>query len=96
MGNPDKTAAFIAEKLRKAIEEHVFDIEGRDIRITISLGVATLTKAMEMEHEEELIQLADRNLYRAKNSGRNKTWTESDTAKLEKDNQPPVEIKATV
>ncbi len=91
-----KAAAFIAEKLRKAIEEHVFDIEGREIRITISLGVATLTNAMEMEHEEELIQLADRNLYCAKNSGRNRAWTESDTAKLEKNNQPPVEVKATV
>jgi diguanylate cyclase (GGDEF)-like protein len=68
-------AAIIAEKLRKAVEERVFDIEGRNIRITISAGVSTLDQDTKFNSEEELILHADRNLYHAKNNGRNRIWT---------------------
>ncbi len=78
-----EAAAFIAEKLRRSVEENVFDIEGRSIRITISLGVATLSKDSKLECEEELILHADRNLYQAKNRGRNRVWTDEDTNRLD-------------
>jgi diguanylate cyclase (GGDEF)-like protein len=78
-----KASRIIAEKLRRAVERHAFDIEGRPIKMTISLGVATLSEDSPIESEEELIQIADRNLYNAKRFGRNRTWTSEDTLKIE-------------
>ncbi len=79
-----KAARIIAEKLRRAVERHPFDIEGRPIKMTISLGVATLSKDSPVKSEEELIQIADRNLYNAKHFGRNRTWTNDDSAQIER------------
>lgn len=67
-----KAAAVIAEKLRRAVENRVFQIEHRQLRITISLGAATFTKGSRISSEEELIEMADRNLYEAKRTGRNR------------------------
>lgn len=60
------SAAIIAEKLRKAVEEHIFT-NGKNI--TISIGVGTLIKGRKVE---EVIKEADNMLYRAKESGRNR------------------------
>lgn len=61
-------AAETAEKLRALVEMQVKEIEG--FNVTISLGVSAC--AGSMNEPGELIEAADRRLYRAKNSGRNK------------------------
>ena len=48
----------------------VFD--GKTIPVTVSIGVATWA-VEDTQVAEELIRLADENLYRAKRSGRNRT-----------------------
>lgn len=58
------TAVMIAEKIRKAIEKNNFC----DIKVTISGGV----KQLKNEDVISLIGGADKNLYMAKESGRNK------------------------
>jgi len=70
--NSDENIAYtVAEKVRKAIENAEFQYNEDTIRITASLGTYTIdSKRMTCE---QLIDHADRNLYRAKNSGRNKT-----------------------
>lgn len=58
-----------AERIRKAVEEHSFIYEKIEIPVTISIGVA------QWEGEKtpsELIEKADKKLYEAKNSGRNR------------------------
>ena len=62
-------AVKIAEDLRKRVEEHAFMIEGERLRITISLGAAELETDMDADN---LFKSADEQLYRAKNSGRNR------------------------
>lgn len=58
-------ARRLADNLRKKIEKHSF----RDVGIkTISMGVAQIEND---EWDEDLIKRADKNLYRAKRSGRN-------------------------
>ncbi|MCX7711312.1 MAG: GGDEF domain-containing protein [Clostridia bacterium] len=58
------------ETLRKQIEYHVFNAAGKSIRITSSFGVCLLCKSWNVT-AEEFIDLADKNLYKAKSDGRN-------------------------
>jgi two-component system cell cycle response regulator len=67
-------AAALAERLRRALEGHVFRVArdggAVDLRVTASIGVASLG-----EHAgsaERLVRAADRALYEAKAAGRNR------------------------
>ncbi|HKL09854.1 MAG TPA: GGDEF domain-containing protein [Clostridia bacterium] len=71
MNKTDSDAAFeIIEGLRKAIEDEDNVYQGKDIKITCSFGMHTLSD--DEIDVETLIQRADRNLYAAKEAGRNK------------------------
>ncbi len=62
---------IVAEKLRKAIENHSIEFESKKIALTISIGAAQIKVGM--EKSEQAIARADRALYQAKETGRNKT-----------------------
>jgi len=63
-------AKEIAEQIRREIEEEQFIYKDKIIKITASFGIAT--KKENYKTVEEIIELADKNLYLAKNSGRNR------------------------
>ncbi len=66
MSNTEKNAAYIAvERIRKAIENDCIEVEGHQIKMTISFGIADSTAGKDM------FQAADRALYAAKAKGRN-------------------------
>jgi diguanylate cyclase (GGDEF)-like protein len=69
-GTSGKHAMDLAEKVRAAIETHPFIYEGTRIPITTSLGVAEL--ATGVESTQTLLKAADKALYSAKQSGRNR------------------------
>src|SRR5690606_20066603 len=69
-GADESAAARFAERVRKAVEEHTFADNGKEIRMTLSAGVASSGGA-DLAPPDELIRLADRALYKAKDSGRN-------------------------
>ncbi len=59
-----------AERVRRTIEREPISLDGVTVRVTISIGIATFP-----EHGkdiESLVGRADRELYRAKESGRNR------------------------
>jgi two-component system cell cycle response regulator len=64
-------AAQLAERLRAAVEARTFEIEGLRIRVTISVGVASLSH-QHAGPPTALVAAADRALYRAKDGGRNR------------------------
>lgn len=64
-------AEAIAEKLRSAAENNEFIYDGSIIRITSSFGICTLVHGKNLT-VEEAVEYADKNLYQAKNSGRNR------------------------
>ncbi len=64
--------AFIcAERCRRAIDLTEFSFNGMTMKVTISLGVATLLDN-DYAQAEDLIAAADKYLYRAKSGGRNR------------------------
>ncbi|MBD3224896.1 MAG: diguanylate cyclase [Caldithrix sp.] len=68
-------AVGLANKLRSMVEQHVFDVSGITGKqtITISAGVASFPE--DSRAVQTLIELSDKALYTAKQSGRNKVCT---------------------
>jgi diguanylate cyclase (GGDEF)-like protein len=62
---------LLGERIRQLIEDTAFDYEARPIRITVSIGVASLSDCGDDVAAERLLTLADLALYRAKAAGRN-------------------------
>ena len=67
---PNEAAVKIAEKFRKLIEQEVFRFEGHELKVTVSMGVASMNG--QLTSQRELLKLADQALYRAKSEGRNR------------------------
>lgn len=64
-------AKNIAERLRKAIMAETFSPDNRTLKVTMSIGIATVPA--DARTKEELIEKADQALYHAKHNGRNQS-----------------------
>ena len=62
------------ERLRKRVEKHNFTYKGKNIPITVSIGLVSATQAGKVESltADQLIFSADKRLYAAKQGGRNR------------------------
>lgn len=69
---PAEVAATVAERLRGMIEARPFQLRSGEtpLMLTASMGIATIGPGVETP--EQLLKQADRALYEAKNSGRNR------------------------
>lgn len=65
-----ENATIPLERLRQKISEYKFSYNGEETNITISIGLST--NLPNLETEKDLIESADKALYRAKQEGRNK------------------------
>lgn len=65
-------AAGVAERIRFAIEATVHASEERSFGVTVSTGIATAQAQLPAADIAELLDAADRALYRAKRGGRNR------------------------
>lgn len=70
------TAHQLAEKIRQQTEQQTFVFNGINLHISASIGITELHRADSLE---QLIGRADRALYRAKQSGRNRVCEETFT-----------------
>ncbi len=68
----DESAAYIPlERLRRRLTEEKIEYNGREISFSVSIGVAEIRDPAS-ERREELIARADRALYSAKETGKNR------------------------
>jgi len=70
-GTDSSGAKNIAERLRKAIMAETFSSDGKTLKVTTSIGIATVPSDARMK--EELIERTDQALYHAKHHGRNQS-----------------------
>lgn len=72
-GTSRENANFVAEKLRKLIEQSYFPLSEKLPfgRVTMSVGVSCFPS--DAKNEIEMVHLADQALYKAKKEGRNRT-----------------------
>ncbi|HEU0302183.1 MAG TPA: diguanylate cyclase [Longimicrobium sp.] len=75
----EEPAANFAERVRTAVEEHVFRDGATEVRMTVSCGVASVTAAG-VDSPEALLKAADEALYQAKHGGRNQVVRASQAA----------------
>ena len=64
-------AEQFAERLRESIERQQIEHQGTPLKFTVSVGVAGITP--DIEKYQDLIERADKALYRSKAEGRNRT-----------------------
>jgi diguanylate cyclase (GGDEF)-like protein len=69
-GTEEESAEHFAERVRQAVEAHVFRDGATEIRMTVSCGVASFP-APGVDEPEALLKAADEALYQAKHGGRN-------------------------
>ncbi|NOX19950.1 MAG: diguanylate cyclase [Nitrospirae bacterium] len=67
-----KGAAAAAERLRRQVEAEKIKLNGKETSVTVSLGVASLERPGRGIKKSDIIDLADRALYKSKASGRNR------------------------
>lgn len=75
-------AIVLSERLRKAIESSEFMHGDNRIPVTISLGIASMTKSD--DDIDKLLAVADSRLYLAKQKGRNRICASDKTGKAER------------
>ena len=63
---------IVGERIRTSVEQCSFDYNGKEIKVTVSLGISTLNP---QDTLETLISRADAALYHAKRSGKNQVCT---------------------
>jgi diguanylate cyclase (GGDEF)-like protein len=67
----------LGNRIRKAVDEHVFCADTLCLKLTASVGLATSRDITSSDHASEMLRLADVALYTAKREGRNRCclWT---------------------
>lgn len=66
-----EAAIGLAERVRQSVEQHDFVYDDSILKITTSLGVSHWDGNEDIGQAEALVDRADKQLYRAKNGGRN-------------------------
>ncbi len=68
----EESAMALSEKLRQSVEDLEISLDGNIIRITTSIGIATIPESDKPVNKDYFFLCADRALYSSKAAGRNK------------------------
>jgi len=79
--SPGAKAEIVAKRLGKLVAQMMAKDERMRVPVTLSMGIASL-RSNEAEAPDDLLTMADRALYHAKENGRNKIITHTDMLKM--------------
>jgi diguanylate cyclase (GGDEF)-like protein len=65
-------ARRLAQRIRRAVADHCFEVFGRQVRVTVSIGSASYPQDAEITQPHMLVYFADQALLHSKRSGRNR------------------------
>jgi len=71
-GVPLEGLVILADRLRRSVHDTVTAYENLPLRVTVSIGVATISECDAHATGDLLVALADERLYKAKHAGRNR------------------------
>jgi diguanylate cyclase (GGDEF)-like protein len=71
-----QSALEVAERIRQAVENTAFDMDGHQIKTTVSIGISCFP--IQADNTSELLRKTDQALYMSKNAGRNKVTLYTD------------------
>jgi diguanylate cyclase (GGDEF)-like protein len=75
---PLDVAEVIAERIRTAVEKHVFTAKENCVKVTLSIGIATYPMpGLNAEDKGSFLKAVDEALYHAKRSGKNRVFYEA-------------------
>jgi two-component system, cell cycle response regulator len=74
-GTDARNAMIVGERIRRMVEGLQIPWEGKPVRVTLSVGVATMDETHPFGSVQALVGAADAALYRAKQAGRNRCAT---------------------
>ncbi|MBK9293127.1 MAG: GGDEF domain-containing protein [Oligoflexia bacterium] len=75
VGTDSEQAKVVAERMRAQVENSVFDVNGIQIKVTLSIGIASFPE--HASTKEEIIELADQAMYVGKKKSRNIVYVAS-------------------
>ena len=75
-GVPMEGLVILADRLRRAVHDTVTAYENLPLRVTVSIGIATISECDAHATGDLLVALADERLYKAKHAGRNRVCFE--------------------
>lgn len=82
----------VAERIRKQVMDHSFEVGRHPVQVTASIGVASYPEDA-VERKDTLLLFADKALYRAKGSGRNKVCFYHDLSREFSKEMPDMKIE---
>ena len=66
-----ENAVLMADRLRRLVEQTIVPFDGKELRATVSIGAAGFPSTP-VKTPDQLVEAADKALYRAKHAGRNR------------------------
>jgi len=82
--NTDQDGAMLlAERIRNKVKKHQWDMQGRPLKVTLSIGAAEVSEYQEKESQkilDHMIMQADQALYFGKHNGRDQACAYADIA----------------
>jgi diguanylate cyclase (GGDEF)-like protein len=76
-GVPLDGLVTLAERVRRAVHDTVTPYENLPLRVSVSIGVATISECDALATGDLLVALADERLYKAKHAGRNQVCADA-------------------